>query len=929
MSGTGEMLWGLIPVGLGWYLDMTMKPTTCVLLRVSCRGAAGVLLFLVSFAAPAGAAQLVEGFEDISAVRVTRGKLSAVSLGEGVTQGKQAAEVPPAAEIHLKVEGRDCREKPWLKVDVMAVQPLVHSLRLTLSAQRWRRSCVAYVRPGKDTIALPLSVVGASFANGFPDGDVAVTVTNLSSTPLIMDNIRLEPAVKAPAGSILIDFGGQRQPCWPGFEAGAVMNRCITWSGQSGIHAGNARCPDPLTGDFVGRTPGDKTVDYFDVNNPTSAPMTAWLWITHCGVRNSQAMEYVLRFRNRTALRKRRTRKQMLGTDGLLEGMDEPWTPQWFDTVYAGRFYDVVQLSLRPGHNRVDVGNCQLAAMLAGPTSELAGLSECVEQVKSDLSRYRRQFVVGDKIEPACKVVPTDAESRTGAMVFRPPPDEAFSATWEPAESNRVAKIEVVGVNGGIVVIPLVVVPLRNTSLVGAAVLGLRSAGGRSLVSPGDTPAAFFYKTVPRVSGGQVKFQPWIEAKSYGPVAERRVIHLAAVVRISPSAGAGLYSGQLRVNFTGGQARVPLEIEVHHLARRTGKFPTFGAASSTSSRSLYCGLAASLAPAQRASLTGKIRQSLLTDGLNALTLSSATFATGSKLSVNGFVRNLKTYPAKSVRGETLIGVGSPLWQLDRWGIQLGTQRFREKIRALVQRTSELTAEAKLSDYCFYFGRVWDARGLDAASRKAAPAVAAGGRTAVLVGSSIIRRLGADRAKSLLRPISTLLIIPDTSEVRAQIKAFKALGGDRRAYVYVYRPDRFRQGFYARSVEADGYYLHDVFMPGPPFKGFHVNGTGLVAPRSDGGIAPTLAMLRCRQADDDYLLMLRAEAILKRADDVKAPADELARILRTIRSRSSELRGVRFDGNNLRTSSVLPVEMESWRTVLIRAAADVSKSLPKK
>jgi hypothetical protein len=138
------------------------------------------------------------------------------------------------------------------------------------------------------------------------------------------------------------------------------------------------------------------------------------------------------------------------------------------------------------------------------------------------------------------------------------------------------------------------------------------------------------------------------------------------------------------------------------------------------------------------------------------------------------------------------------------------------------------------------------------------------------------------------------------------------------------------GFFARSVGADGCYLETVFMDrGGPYSGFWVNGKGLIVPQPGGDFAPTLAMLNVRLGRDDYLLMARAEEMLRLASAAKQPAAELEEVLGKIKSTARSRSGFQYDTYLMRTTAVKPEELESWRSSLIKACGKVASALEEK
>jgi len=456
----------------------------------------------VAAAAPADEVVLVEGFEAISAVRVSHGKLLAIRAGGGVTQGRQAAKVPSGARVHLRLAALDPARLPWLKIDTLTTQPLIHKLLLRFMAAEDTALYSVHLRPAKDTLWLPLTVAAGQFAQGWPKADVELILVNSGQADLIVDNVRLEPPARAPPGSVLLDFGPPGQGAWPGFQAAGAGHKSLNWSGQLAIQAPDRHYPDPLTADFVGPQPTNKASDSFVLSAPGKGPGVAWLWVTHYSALFRQAPQRVLKLRGRTVLHRRFSSRQLFGTDCVLEGMDGPWTPKWFAGVHARSFYDLVPLRLSREGSRIDLLNCQVAAAALAPSARRAALAAYVEQVEKDLLRFRRQFIVGRRVADICALAPTPAEAKGGVMVFQPPAGSAFVGGWAPAAADRAATVKALAANGSLVVIPLAIAATQKVSSVSASVEKL-SADGRALATDRPGPAAW---CVLRVARGTVRW---------------------------------------------------------------------------------------------------------------------------------------------------------------------------------------------------------------------------------------------------------------------------------------------------------------------------------------------------------------------------------------------------------------------------------------
>ncbi|MHC4716916.1 MAG: hypothetical protein ACYS5V_08100, partial [Planctomycetota bacterium] len=152
------------------------------------------------------------GFEDIRNLKIT-GKAAQVSGADAVTEGRSALELQPEASVALAVPAGAVRKVGWLKIDTLEARPVLGCLRLRLGAV----TRTAHVRPGKDLLALPLSIAARAQQGPWPAQAVTLTITNAGQVPVVVDNVRLAETDAAPEGTTLLDFGPDNQVLWPGF----------------------------------------------------------------------------------------------------------------------------------------------------------------------------------------------------------------------------------------------------------------------------------------------------------------------------------------------------------------------------------------------------------------------------------------------------------------------------------------------------------------------------------------------------------------------------------------------------------------------------------------------------------------------------------------------------------------------------------------
>jgi len=878
---------------------------------------------------PAGASKVLQGFEDPSTVKTAGGKIETVSGGEGITEGKRAGRIAASVAIEISLLGSECERFAWLQFDTLTVQPLPHRFRIRASGEDVRLRQYAYVQPGKDTLALPLSWLLVRRGGQWPQKAVRLSIANASDRAVILDNIRLVPAAKSPQGGVLVDFGDDRQLVWPGFERGGTENRHVVWSGGGSVYANDCEgYPDPLGGDSVGPRLGTRSKDYFDLKAPGRGGV-AHLWVTHFGYRRVQPVEYALLFRGKKVLQKRRSTKQMLGPEGLLEGRDGEWTPQWYDKVYAPRFVEVVKLQLRSAGNRIDVGNCQLAAVAMAPGASRAALAEYVEQVNEDLSRFRRQFIVGERNWPHCDLVPTAAERKAGVMLFSPPVDQAFGLEWRPQEKDRVKILRTTVPNGEMVTIPIVVVPLEEGTVISGAVGPLRADGGGVLVVNRARTGLWCLEPVPRVVDARAESQPWILVPKRRHVADREIVWAVLVLAPQADSPSGVFKGAVHFSVAGGQVSVPLEVRMADIGRKDAAWPTMGALYYSGDASyFYPAAAATMSKSAKEAMTARLRGVLLSDALNALHLDAVAVTSDLEVVDRYLRQDLKRFPSDRAPGEVLFDLRTVRSRLGKARVGRGTRKYNETLSAVATRTSKLAAEAGISRFYFFAGGETSADRLRTLSKEVGSIGSAEGRLAVWFYLSTLAGMSEAEKREILRPFSAIIVAVNRPGFGRLVSLFQSLGGRRKAFVYTRRPDPCVVGFYAAVSGAAGSYVEEVYPGRRVYNGFGFDASGILVPRPDGSFAPTLGMLALRQGVSDYSLVKRCEALLAEAAKAKLEAAGLAKALDDLKARMGKAPTTSYHYGPLRTMPMPRSEMESWRVVLTNAAEKVTGRLNK-
>jgi hypothetical protein len=241
---------------------------------------------------------------------------------------------------------------------------------------------------------------------------------------------------------------------------------------------------------------------------------------------------------------KKLTPGQLVGPDGLLEGEGGPWTPKWCAGDYADHFVTLMPFSMIKGKAVLEFGNCQPAAMAMAPTAGRSAMTACIKQIQNELVRFRRQFVMKDLNRNICRLKPTGAEKKLGLMLFRVPPDEAFTGAWKPRADQRAWAIHEIARPGGTIRVPLAFVPLKRKSVVFSVIPGsLRSDSGSALPVNRKSFQIDYLQLVSEVRGGVAVRRPWLLAAKSPAVAVGEIGYVWLTAAIPPKAREGLYRG--------------------------------------------------------------------------------------------------------------------------------------------------------------------------------------------------------------------------------------------------------------------------------------------------------------------------------------------------------------------------------------------------
>ncbi len=874
-------------------------------------------------------AGLIEAFESPEGISSEDGKLGTVKGGEGVTQGAAAAQMPPGSSFRVTAAGKQLSSSAWLKLDVLVVDPMMCRVRIRFEGEGMRTSHVAHVTPGQQTLSLPLCVpLGHAGAASWPEGEVQVVFVNEGEAPLVVDNLRAEPAASPPEGAVLVDFGPGTATGWPGFKRGDVESRRMIWSGEGRVRGESPGFPDPLLGDFVGPRLGDRERDSFRINLD-EGNYFGYLWLTHYAGRDTQPMEYGLIGNRRRLVHERHTPATMLGPDGLLIGREGDWTPEWFASEYPAALTERVEVKSLSRGTRFEVLNMQLAALAVAPAKHRDALAAYVDQVETDLALFRRQFVVAARVRARCLLAPTADEQRDGLIALQPGGERLCDPAWSAGPDDRLERVELDVAPGIAGRTMLALAAVRDVRRVAVSLELPRNEGGRGLPMDPDRTSVHILQAVPRVRDGRVEMQPWVLGKDARMISAGEVICAVVTVAVPSTAPAGTYDGAVRVNMPGGAARIPLRVTVHDCGPADSPdTPRITAHSDAGIVDVHHALGEALPGKARKAAERASRTRVMELGINGLLLPGPSLSKGLAVWSGRTRAYFDDYPRGLADGTTLFDMGSALWRLRNRRVPPQTEASRRALRGVVTGIRRIAGGKLPGRYLHYMGSQRGKGGIQNLARLARDVAAGDGRPVMRVRASDLTggEIDPEWRAGVLRPFQALVLEPNHGVTAEIIRDFKSLGGDRQVYLYTWRPDRYLMGFYAAGVGADGICLDGPYMvSGGPYDGFHLRGRALLVPQPEGRFAETLATHVFRQGIGEYRLMMRALSVRREADAAGVDAGELEAVLTAVSKAASD-RAAGGDTTALELDAARTAELDELRRKVIRAVATVQKRL---
>ncbi len=865
-------------------------------------------------AGSAGAADVVlEGFEGAKTYQAA-GKATVVQAADVVTEGQSALQLDGGAAITINVPAGAANVPGWLKIDTFENQPVVAALHVSIAGR------TGYVRPGKDVLAVPIGLASRAGLNPWPPAAQKLTIRNTSTHSVVIDNIRLVPPAKAPAAVVLLDFGPEQQVLWPGFEPAGAAGTGISWkTGPTASH--DIGYPDPLLGDFSGRRLAYRSQESLRIVGRKQTG-TAWVWLTHYGYQYSPPAQYAARINGRPLLQHQVRAGQILATDALLSGRGEPWTHDWFERTFIPRIVERKEFPLTVGDNELELGNCQVAALVVADRKDSAAAKDYVGRLDKDLKRYRRQFVLGAQTQARCDIAPTEEETKAGVMVFHPSADNWLVRDGSVTTEDRSRPVKLAVLAGSMATAAFVVAPTADTGRLRATAGALQSPTAGAL--PAGSCRIQAAETLPVVRDGSVCRQPFTIASSFRQARARQLQWFILQVRAPRHQATGSYKGSIRITHGRGRATLPVEVTVVRLPAAKKLPPaTLAMGAPIDTHEIYRYLKLALPKPFQLRAAQQMKSALAAGGFNASTIRGPSFQQG-RLVNGSLVAMLKD--RLYVEGEANKDVSFTNGLALIKEVQPGTAKYRVEVAKLVKATADEAGKNRLSNYVLYCGRFHGANGPVMAERVASVR-AAGGRPAVSASPIEIGRLKANARSRLFADLDTLQMYPGRG-MAAIGKEFKAAGEDKTFLVRTDRPDPFTCGFFSWAVGADGVVVDLAFSRLSQFNAFFFDGRSLLLPTPTvGGFEPTLPMLLLAQGRADYDLARRCDALIEAARKKGIGAADLLRTLAEIRAECIT-RPPRYDDRRLQSTSVSPSKVLQWRRQLVEAAGKLAQEMAK-
>ncbi|MCP4374629.1 MAG: hypothetical protein GY794_00395, partial [bacterium] len=414
-------------------------------------------------------------------------------------------------------------------------------------------------------------------------------------------------------------------------------------------------------------------------------------------------------------------------------------------------------------------------------------MATSIKQIQGELARFRRQFVMKHLKRNPCQLEPTEGEKKLGMILFRPPADEAFTGSWKPRADQRIRAMHEISQPGGTIRIPLAFVPLQRKSMMFRVIPGsLRSDSGSTLLLNRNSFQVNHMQSVPAVRKGVTTRRPWLMVAKSPTVKVGDIGYLWLTATIPPRAKKGLYRGTWKLGSGSARISIPVEIEIADCGHQDTKDLIIASHALPYAGTVYgAALSATTKKTMQHKLDRDVFKQVSETGINAYELPGPVISRpGDSPSSWSMKRALKKFPLKELDSPMFIDISRTIGGL-RWG---RGSKNKGRANEVIALANSLCSKYSIEKRYFYFGYAYQLADNDAGTGlktrlDGAKRLASGNcRVAIYTQSSTLTELSTADFKKKLKPVSALILNPDSSSSASQIAAFKKLGSTKKVYL---------------------------------------------------------------------------------------------------------------------------------------------------
>ncbi len=863
-------------------------------------------------------ATVLESFDSSTAVDVATGQLT--QAGEPpVAQSGSACTLSARGRVQITVPRRTLQNAlgQWLLLDTRCAGPGSHPVKLTLTAGESIRSVWGYVAAGADTLALPVNQVMSSKTLE-KVSSATVAVQNDGDSPLVIDNLRLQPAAAPPKGVVLLDPG--HWAVWPGFT---TRDEAVKTDTSKHLTPHTAYWPDPLRGDAVGSATwgSGENISGVWLKCADRAGAHVWAWISHYGKNHHQPAVSAIRLGRRTLWQRRRSTAQLLSTASVFETFDGDWSIDWLLKEFAPARIEELSFPIPMGTTRLDLTNGQLAALIIAPARQRAETARFVEALEKDLDRYCRQFVLRERVPP---VTTKETDPGDAALTVLSLDDLKLETPMDLTETPPLTELAIDMAPNRRHTAPIVLLPGSAAGSPTVRLDRLRDDKGATLAR--TTVSVEWLDDVTALVARRPVQRPWCRASITPRLKAGQPLFGILNVKCDRFARPGTYTGN--VVFLVGKAEHSITLTLRVRAGLPDCPPdwTFGTTDARALTSAYGTATFAMNASQKTRTRKKIWQACVDHGLNALIIRGASYGWRDKLLDANPVAALQGVPGPLMTGRNLAMVWEAVkYTRETKRLKPGTKEYVRYLTEAPGRTLALTRQARLATTLACLGYARTGEELKGYLPVAESMRGKGIRPTVQLSTVAWRELDPGSRNGCLRQLETLMVDPTDADAATLLSELSTVAPGR-VLLLLQRGDRYTAGFYAWATGAAGAYVVNLFEARPAHNAIHFQAKPLLHATARGGFEPTLNFYSLRQGIDDYQLLracsqAAAKAKAKSVDD-KGVGAKLAEIRQAILAAATpEYSRSRPTGDEPTTR-----QMDQWRKELIPLAGHLAAAL---